>query len=71
MWKSNHANYESPATRSKKGQELTLEASQPAKFGGGHKMVLGPGSGMGGPGIGGTGLGGTGLGMLPGLDLRR
>ena len=34
-------------------------------------MVLGPGTGMGGPGIGGTGLGGTGLGMLPGLDLRR
>ena len=34
-------------------------------------MVLGPGTGMGGPGIGGTGIGGTGLGMLPGLDLRR
>ena len=34
-------------------------------------MVLGPGTGMGGPGIGGTGLGGTGIGMLPGLDLRR
>ena len=34
-------------------------------------MILGPGSGMGGPGIGGTGLGGTGLGMMPGLDLRR
>ena len=34
-------------------------------------MILGPGTGMGGPGIGGTGLGGTGLGMLPGLDLRR
>ena len=34
-------------------------------------MILGPGSGMGGPGIGGTGLGGTGLGMMLGLDLRR
>ena len=34
-------------------------------------MILGPGTGMGGPGIGGTGLGGTGLGMMPGLDLRR
>ena len=34
-------------------------------------MILGPGSGMGGPGIGGTVLGGTGLGMMPGLDLRR